>query len=79
MKETIPEPDETCNRLSMPSHFSAQGAILAAMQFPKADRAPVSTAARASAETLALQALAWIAAEPDRLSGLMADHRPLAR
>lgn len=42
------------------------------MQFPKADRATVSTAARTSAETLALQALAWIAAEPDRLSGLMA-------
>ena len=48
------------------------GAILVPMQFPKADRATVSTAARTSAETLALQALAWIAAEPDRLSGLMA-------
>lgn len=43
------------------------------MQFPKADRtAAATTATRTSAETLALQALAWIAAEPDRLAGLMA-------
>lgn len=42
------------------------------MQFPKT--APTAAAPRATeaAETLALQALAWIAAEPERLSGLLA-------
>ncbi|MFY8106998.1 MAG: DUF3572 domain-containing protein [Elstera sp.] len=42
------------------------------MQFPKPDRTTALTASREAAETLALQALAWIAAEPERLSGLMA-------
>ncbi len=42
------------------------------MQFPKSDRTAALTASREAAETLALQALAWIAAEPERLSGLMA-------
>ena len=42
------------------------------MQFPKSDRTATPSRSAEAAETLALQALAWIAAEPERLSGLMA-------
>lgn len=42
------------------------------MQFPKAPRAAASSHAAEAAQTLALQALSWIAAEPERLAGLLA-------
>jgi hypothetical protein len=75
--KTIPEPGLTCNRRDAGRAFFPRvqrdrGGILFIMQFPKPNRTAALAAPREAAETLALQALAWIAAEPERLSGLMA-------